>query len=326
MVRRALLVILAAQMLAGCTMMKDATKQITEPPPSPGSLPAKEFATQKDAVCCYVGMKQLQDPGPPPVDWAGQIAALKAALAAKENENADLVRQLAALKARPTPPDLSGQLADLQAKLAAKDAENTDLARQLAALKARPTPPDLSGQLADLQAKLAAKDAENADLARQLAALKAALAAKDSENADLARQLAALKTRPAPFAQLLEREYFDSGSAKLKPEGVKKLKQLSADLKAKAGTDKEIRIEGHTDDRPIHTAQFPSNWELSSARANAVVRSLHDEGINGEQLLGIGYGASRPAAPNTSAESRAKNRRVEIILAPSLASPASPNQ
>ena len=289
MVRRALLVILAAQMLAGCTMMKDATKQITEPPPSPGSLPAKEFATQKDAVCCYVGMKQLQDPGPPPVDWAGQIAALKAALAAKENENADL-------------------------------------ARQLAALKARPTPPDLSGQLADLQAKLAAKDAENADLARQLAALKAALAAKDSENADLARQLAALKTRPAPFAQLLEREYFDSGSAKLKPEGVKKLKQLSADLKAKAGTDKEIRIEGHTDDRPIHTAQFPSNWELSSARANAVVRSLHDEGINGEQLLGIGYGASRPAAPNTSAESRAKNRRVEIILAPSLASPASPNQ
>lgn len=268
MVRRALLVILAAQMLAGCTMMKDATKQITEPPPSPGSLPAKEFATQKDAVCCYVGMKQLQDPGPPPVDWAGQIAALKAALAAKENENADLARQLAALKARPTPPDLSGQLADLQAKLAAKDAEN----------------------------------------------------------ADLARQLAALKTRPAPFAQLLEREYFDSGSAKLKPEGVKKLKQLSADLKAKAGTDKEIRIEGHTDDRPIHTAQFPSNWELSSARANAVVRSLHDEGINGEQLLGIGYGASRPAAPNTSAESRAKNRRVEIILAPSLASPASPNQ
>jgi flagellar motor protein MotB len=200
-------------------------------------------------------------------------------------------------------PDLSGQLADANRNLANKERENADLARQVAALKS-----------------------ENADLARQLAALKAALAAKEAENAELAKQLGAFKTRPAPFAQLLEREYFDSGSAKLKPEGVKKLKQLSADLKTKAGTDKDIRIEGHTDDRPIHTTQFPSNWELSTARANAVVRELHDDGINGEQLLAVGYGASRPAAPNTSAESRAKNRRVEIILAPALAAPAQPSQ
>ncbi len=230
MVRRMFMVLIAAQLLAGCTT------------PSPDSKAAKEFATQKEGVCCYVGMKKLPD------------------------------------------------------EAAAKAAQYPDLSGQVAALKS-----------------------ENADLTRQLAALK-------SENADLARQLAAFKTRPAPFAQLLEREYFDSGSAKLKPEGVKKLKQLSADLKAKAGADKDIRIEGHTDDRPIHTAQFPSNWELSSARANAVVRELHDDGINGEQLLAVGYGASRPAAPNTSAESRAKNRRVEIILAPALAAPAQLNQ
>src|SRR5712692_3691332 len=230
MVRRMFMVLIAAQLLAGCTT------------PSPDSKAAKEFATQKEGVCCYVGMKKLPD------------------------------------------------------EAAAKAAQYPDLSGQVAALKS-----------------------ENADLTRQLAALK-------SENADLAKQLAAFKTRPAPFAQLLEREYFDSGSAKLKPEGVKKLKQLSADLKAKAGTDKDIRIEGHTDDRPIHTVQFPSNWELSSARANAVVRELHDDGINGEQLLAVGYGASRPAAPNTSAESRAKNRRVEIILAPALAAPAQLNQ
>jgi chemotaxis protein MotB len=238
------MVLIAAQLLAGCTT------------PSPDSKAAKEFATQKEGVCCYVGMKKLPD------------------------------------------------------EAAAKAAQY----------------PDLSGQLADANRNLANKERENADLARQLAALKAALAAKEAENAELAKQLAAFKTRPAPFAQLLEREYFDSGSAKLKPEGVKKLKQLSADLKAKAGADKDIRIEGHTDDRPIHTAQFPSNWELSSARANAVVRELHDDGINGEQLLAVGYGASRPAAPNTSAESRAKNRRVEIILAPALAAPAQLNQ
>jgi chemotaxis protein MotB len=244
MVRRIFMVLIAAQLLAGCTT------------PSPDSKAAKEFATQKEGVCCYVGMKKLPD------------------------------------------------------EAAAKAAQY----------------PDLSGQLADANRNLANKERENADLARQLAALKAALAAKEAENAELAKQLAAFKTRPAPFAQLLEREYFDSGSAKLKPEGVKKLKQLSADLKAKAGADKDIRIEGHTDDRPIHTAQFPSNWELSSARANAVVRELHDDGINGEQLLAVGYGASRPAAPNTSAESRAKNRRVEIILAPALAAPAQLNQ
>ena len=230
MAHRMFMVLIAAQLLAGCTT------------PSPDSKAAKEFATQKEGVCCYVGMKKLPD------------------------------------------------------EAAAKAAQYPDLSGQVAALKS-----------------------ENADLTRQLAALK-------SENADLTRQLAAFKTRPAPFAQLLEREYFDSGSAKLKPEGVKKLKQLSADLKAKAGADKDIRIEGHTDDRPIHTPQFPSNWELSSARANAVVRELHDDGINGEQLLAVGYGASRPAAPNTSAESRAKNRRVEIILAPALAAPAQPNQ
>ena len=99
MVRRIFMVLISAQLLVGCTMVKDMTKQITEPPPGPGSLPAKEFETQKDAVCCYVGMKSLQDPGPPPVDWAAQVAALNAALAAKNAENADLARQLAALKA-----------------------------------------------------------------------------------------------------------------------------------------------------------------------------------------------------------------------------------
>jgi flagellar motor protein MotB len=242
MIRATFTITSVALILAGCSTY------------SPDSKAAKEFATQKEGLCCYVGMKTLPD------------------------------------------------------EAAAKAAQY----------------PDLSGQLADANRNLANKERENADLARQLAALKAALAAKEAENAELAKQLAAFKTRPAPFAQLLEREYFDSGSAKLKPEGVKKLKQLSADLKAKAGADKDIRIEGHTDDRPIHTAQFPSNWELSSARANAVVRELHNDGINGEQLLAVGYGASRPAAPNTSAESRAKNRRVEIILAPALATPAQP--
>jgi chemotaxis protein MotB len=230
---------------------------------SPDSKAAKEFATQKDGVCCFVGMKNLPDE-----------AAAKSAQY----------------------PDLSGQLADANRNLAKKESENADLARQLAASKA----------------------GQNPDRAGEVAALTAAMAAKESDNADLNRQLAASKTKPAPFAVLLEREYFNTGSAELKPEGIKKLKQLSDDLKAKAGPDTEIRIEGHTDNRPIHNAAFSSNWDLSSARANAVGNNLHANGIDGERLLEIGYGPARPAEPNTSDESMAMNRRVEIILTPAL--------
>lgn len=209
-------------------------------------------------------------------------------------------------------PDLSGQLAEA-------NRTNADLARQLAASKAGQNP-DLSGQNADLARQLAeSKAAQNPDRAGEVAALTAA-------NADLARQLAARTTKPAPYATLLEKEYFNTGSAELKPEGVKKLKQLSEDLKAKAGPDTEIRIEGHTDNVPIHNAMYPSNWELSSARATTVVRNLQANGINGERLLDIGYGSSRPTESNTSVESRGMNRRVEIILTPALSAPAQPKQ
>ena len=217
---------------------------------SPDSQAAREFATQKIGVCCFVEMKNL-----------------------------DVIPGKAVVSQY---PDLSGQLADA-------NREKADLARQLAASKA----------------------GQNPDRAGEVAALTAA-------NADLTQQLAARTTKPAPFAVLLEREYFNTGSAELKPEGIKKLKQLSDDLKAKAGPDTEIRIEGHTDNRPIHNAAFSSNWDLSSARATAVGNNLHANGIDGERLLGIGYGPSRPAEPNTSDESMAMNRRVEIILTPAL--------
>jgi flagellar motor protein MotB len=218
---------------------------------SPDSQAAKEFATQKIGVCCFVGMKNLD------------------VIPGKSAQSAQY-------------PDLSGQLADA-------NRENADLTRQLAA----------------------SKGGQNPDRAGEVAALTAA-------NADLAQELAARKTKPAPFAVLLEREYFNTGSAELKPEGIKKLKQLSEDLKAKAGPDMEIRIEGHTDNRPIHNAAFSSNWDLSSARATAVGNNLHANGIDGERLLEIGYGPDRQAEPNTSDESMAMNRRVEIFLTPAL--------
>ena len=83
----------------------------------------------------------------------------------------------------------------------------------------------------------------------------------------------------------------------------------------KTGFYQRIQIEGHTDDVPIETPQFPSNWELSSARAIAVLRLFVDEiGINPKTLTATGYGEFRPAAPNTTVQGRSKNRRIEIVL------------
>ncbi len=78
--------------------------------------------------------------------------------------------------------------------------------------------------------------------------------------------------------------------------------------------DYYLMIEGHTDSIPINTAQFPSNWELSSARASAVVRYMINKGIDPLRLSGIGHGANYPIADNSSPEGRESNRRVEFIF------------
>jgi chemotaxis protein MotB len=75
-----------------------------------------------------------------------------------------------------------------------------------------------------------------------------------------------------------------------------------------------LRVEGHTDDVPIHVPQFPSNWELSTARAISVIRYLEEHGIARERLSVAGYGEFHPLAPNDGAERRALNRRVEIVV------------
>jgi chemotaxis protein MotB len=81
-----------------------------------------------------------------------------------------------------------------------------------------------------------------------------------------------------------------------------------------AATDFPITIEGHTDNVPINTVQFPSNWELSAVRATTVLRLFADAGVNAERLTAIGYGETRPVEPNVLAEGRARNRRVTIMI------------
>jgi chemotaxis protein MotB len=89
---------------------------------------------------------------------------------------------------------------------------------------------------------------------------------------------------------------------------------LAGLVPALAGAPSQLRVEGHTDDVPIRTAAFPSNWELSTARAISVVRYLEENGVDRSRLSVAGYGEFHPLAPNDSPERRALNRRVEIVV------------
>ncbi|MFN8051648.1 MAG: flagellar motor protein MotB [Acidimicrobiales bacterium] len=105
---------------------------------------------------------------------------------------------------------------------------------------------------------------------------------------------------------------FDAGSADLRPEGRAVLDGLADTLNS---TPNKLSIEGHTDDRPISTARFPSNWELSTARAAAVLRYLVDvHHMDPKRLSASGYGDQQPSVPNVDDASRAKNRRVDIAI------------
>lgn len=105
---------------------------------------------------------------------------------------------------------------------------------------------------------------------------------------------------------------FPSGSDRLHPEGEQLVAAIAAALADLPG---EIRVEGHTDDVPIQTERFPSNWELSAARAARVVRAFTESyGIDPRRVVLAAYAEQRPLVPNDSPEHRQRNRRVEVYL------------
>jgi chemotaxis protein MotB len=111
---------------------------------------------------------------------------------------------------------------------------------------------------------------------------------------------------------LTDKLLFDSGQATLQPGGLPLLGEVAQLL----NVDKThpITVEGHTDNEPIASAQFPSNWELSTARATTVVRFLISRGVSGGRLGAVGYADLHPIASNATPTGRALNRRVEIVL------------
>ncbi len=112
--------------------------------------------------------------------------------------------------------------------------------------------------------------------------------------------------------QISERILFELGRAELTEEGRAVLVKLVPLLSV--ASDHALSIEGHTDSTPIANARFPSNWELSSQRATGVLRFLLTQGVAAGRMRAVGYADTRPLADNSTAEGRARNRRVVLIL------------
>ena len=141
---------------------------------------------------------------------------------------------------------------------------------------------------------------------------------QDAMKAELTNKQVAIQELEGKLTlTMVESILFDSGKTEIKPEGVATLNKVAEVLKGI--NDKDIVIAGHTDNVPISgklSKTFPSNWELSSARATSVVKLLLEAGVNPQNLSVAGYAEFHPVADNSTPEGRAKNRRMEIVLSP----------
>ena len=134
-----------------------------------------------------------------------------------------------------------------------------------------------------------------------------------SENAGLKGKVNVTIRRRGLVIQLLtDKVFFDSGHATLKPTAKKLVDKIAGVVRDERRHP--VVVEGHTDSQPISGTQYPSNWELSGARAGAVVRDFQAEGVLARRMSVAGFANQEPIATNSTPEGRAKNRRVEIVL------------
>ena len=241
---------------------------------------------------------------------------------------------------------LDQELSGLQIRYEALQRENASLKSDLSA--AGKEHDRLSSDRSDLERVLKTKSDQ---LGKNVVELRQRVASLEDENARLTRELGdAHKARDekvrelsSTYDQLVEKMkseidrgqvtiselkgkltvnlveaiLFDSGKAEVKPGGLVVLGKVIEILKTVS--DKNIRIEGHTDNVPITGSlaqRYPTNWELSAARAINVTRYLQKQAIDAATLSAIAFGEFRPVASNSTPEGREKNRRIEIVLVP----------
>jgi chemotaxis protein MotB len=148
-----------------------------------------------------------------------------------------------------------------------------------------------------------AQSAENAQLAQDLKAMV--------QQNNFGSQVEVISGADTVTLRISEKILFPSGRATLEDSGSALVEKLSTIL---ASSNGQISIEGHTDTVPISTVLYPSNWELSAARAAMVLRQLVDRGLPANRLRAIAYADTKPVADNTSPEGKAANRRVELVI------------
>lgn len=208
--------------------------------------------------------------------------------------------------------DLEADIADLTERLEKAKAQNEALAEERARLMQDQS--DLQSSVSEMQKALI-----------ELSQRKAEADARINEFRSLIARFKALidagKLRVKivdgrMVVELATDILFDSGSAKLSENGVIAIGEVAMVLSSIP--DRRFQVEGHTDNIPIKTAQYPSNWELASARSIAVVRALLEAGLPADRVSAASYAEARPAYSNETPEGRAANRRIEIVVVPDL--------
>jgi len=253
-------------------------------------------------------------------------------------------------KLRQDKKDLQDDLSNLNARLIEVLQQNSKLQRDL--LAAQATEERQEGNLTIHQQKIATLGEQLADMQQTndqlLNTIEELNRALDKEKIAREARLAKVKNTYNQLVGALEDEIkrgeltisnlegqlsvnllnnilFDSGKTKIKPAGQKVLKSLGDVLNK--FPDKALQIAGHTDNVQISSRlkeRYPSNWELSAARATSVVHFLQDKvGLPGERLIAAGYSEYHPVASNEDAVGRAKNRRIQILLVPFKPAPIS---
>ena len=242
-----------------------------------------------------------------------------------------------------------GEAGDLRQQLSALQQQHEELLDENRVLKTRIEA--LTGDLAEMTKDRDTQKAESDSLSQTIVELRGRIAVLETENRKLRQDTVALEksqkekvrkvsTTYQDMVEKMKKEIsegqvtiselkgkltvnmvdavlFDTGKAEVKQGGLEVLKKVISILKGE--TEKAIRIEGHTDDVPISgtlAKRFPTNWELSAARAINVTRFLQEQGIDPDVLSAVAYGEYKPISDNETPEGRAMNRRIEIILIP----------
>jgi len=235
----------------------------------------------------------------------------------------------------------SGTFEAKEAELATALKDKDALRQENAKLQAQVD--DLNKRIADLQKSVEQIKAYGKDKADEAGQLAAGMENLQKRLAELEKQKKQAEERAAMFRSLVEKLrsmvdagqikvtvrngrmllvlpndiLFDSGKVELKPEGREAIDKVAKVL-ATMPVDRRFLVAGHTDNLPIKTKKYRSNWELSTGRAVEVVRLLIDSGMKPSQVGAAGYAEYDPAADNTTPEGQKQNRRIEIVVEPNL--------